>query len=170
MRCTYALSKCVATGLSGGASIALASVIFMAYTCAVSKSIMPVDGPINYGEVCMFEDLTDAGSPVPFFLAYLYVIFLQGMFFSVLGLTVSGYFPNKYVAYATPFTLAFVINQAVNKLDLPNWVDPVKLALARLYSFSTVQALLIETGMFLLYTVICSALFVRVVKRRIANG
>jgi hypothetical protein len=163
---TYALSKCVVTGLSGGASIAVGACVFIIYACIASPSIMPNE----FYDVAMFTNLAAGSTAIPFFLAYLYVIFLQGMFFSVLGLLSSGYFPNKYVAYAAPFTLAFAINQVAQVLNLPNWIDPVKLAMARLYDFSSVKALLIETGMFLLYTVICSALFVRIVKRRVQNG
>ena len=92
------------------------------------------------------------------------------MFFGLLGLTVSGYFPNKYVAYASPFTLGFAMNQIANTLNFPNWMDPTKLALVRIYHVSVVKVLLIETTAFLILIAICSALFVRTVKRRIANG
>ena len=166
---TYAVSKCVATGISSGLAISLGAGLYIIGLCIHQPVISPeiVDIQIS---VPTFQDLMLAGHPALFFLSYIYVIFLQAMFFSVLGLMASGYLPNKYVAYATPFVAGFIINQLSNTLSLPTFIDPVKLALGRLYGLPTFSVLLIETVVFLIFTTICSILFIRTVKRRVANG
>lgn len=165
----YALSKCIATALSCGLSVSLGAAVYIVWLCVKQPVIMP-DSLTIYVEVTAFNDLLEIGNPVLYFFAYLFVIFLQAMFFSVLGLLASGYFPNKYVAYTTPFVFGYVINQLANALVLPNWMDPVKMALARLYGFPAFKLILTEAAVFFTLTVVCSCLFVRIVKRRIANG
>lgn len=143
--------------------------IFILYLCISQPTVMPDAMTIDV-EVTAFKDVLSAGHPILYLLAYLYIIFLQAMFFGILGLTISGYFPNKYVAYASPFTLGFAMNQIANTLRLPNWMDPKKLALVRIYHASALKVLLIETAAFLILITICTALFVHTAKRRMANG
>ena len=171
VRCSptaYALSKCVATAISSGLSISLGIAVYITGLCIHQPVLMPSQEDISIS-VTTFKDLLLDGHMILFFLAYLYVIFLQAMFFSMLGLLASGFFPNKYVAYCTPFVAGFAMNQLTNSLNLPNWMDPVKLALARVYGTATIKVILVETSIFLLLTAVCSALFICVVKRRIAN-
>ena len=165
----YSLSKCVSTAIASGLSIVIGVVLFIIYICISLPTIMPDAYTINT-EVAALKDLLFIGNPILYFLGYLYVIFLQAAFFGVLALLVSGYFPNKYVAYATSFTLGTAINQLDNKLGVPNWMDPIKLALVRVYGISPSKVFFIETVTFMVLTAICSVLFVRIVKRRIENG
>lgn len=164
----YALSKCIATAISSGLTVSIGAVLFIVYTCITQPAIIPDAITIDV-EFSTFKDLLTDGHPLLFFLSYIYIIFLQAMFFGVLGLLTSGYFPNKYVAYVSPFTLGFAMTQIANTLDLPIWLNPVKLALGRVYNTSTYEVLLVETVVFLLLTAVCSNLFVYIVKKRIAN-
>ena len=164
----YALSKCISTSISGGLSVALGTGIFMIYLCLFQPTVMPDVMTIDM-EVIVFKDVLSANHPILYFFAYLYIIFLQAMFFGLLGLTVSGYFPNKYVAYASPFILGFAMNQVANTLHFPNWMDPTKLALVRIYNTSAGKLLLVETAAFFTLITICTALFVGTVKGMIAN-
>lgn len=165
----YAVSKCVSTAISSGLAISIGVGLYIIGLCIHQPVLVPETIDIQIS-VTTFKDLMLAEHTVLYFLAYLYVIFLQAMFFSVLGLMASGYFPNKYVAYATPFVAGYAMNQLANSIGLPDWMDPVKMALARLYSMSAFKVLLIETVVFVIFTAICSALFVRIVKERVANG
>lgn len=166
---TYAMSKSVSTAISSGLSVSLGVAVYIIGLCITQPVIMPDSLAIQV-EVTTFNDLLEIGNPVLYFLAYLFIIFLQAMFFSVVGLLASGYFPNKYVAYATPFALGYAMNQLANAIGLPNWMDPVKMALARLYSLSAFKVILVETVVFFTLTAICSALFVRIVKRSVSDG
>lgn len=166
----YAFSKCVATSLAGGSSVALGAAIFIAFLL-----IRGAGGDMNYREdlinASAFHDLLAAGKPLLFFLCYLYIIFLQAMFWAVLGLLASAYFPSKYVAYATPFVLGYLFHQiATSDLGVPMWLNPVPMSTGRIFNVSAWTVLLWETTFFLLLTGICSVLFVRTLKRRIANA
>lgn len=167
----YALSKCAATGIAGGLSLAAGALMFMLWLCLSRNKLLPDKGAIEV-EVFMFREPLRMGSIALFFLCYLYWLFLVGLFFSILGLTVSGWFPNQYVACASPFVAGFLINKVFQaiKPTPPNWVNPVLLAASRTFTFSTIPTLLLGTGIFLLYSLICVFFFTRTVKRRIANG
>ncbi len=162
----YYLSKCASTAVSSGLSVDFGVAAYIIFLCVTQKDIAPLN---IEAEVLVFGDLLENGHPILFFSAYLYVIFLQAMFFGLVGLLASGYLPNKYVAYATPFVVGRTFNQIVNFLNLPFWMDPLRLALFHIYG-PTANVLFVETAVFLLLTVICTVWFVRIGKRRVANG
>lgn len=143
----------------------------MIWLCLTRPQMIPERRMIDV-EAFMFRETLQMGSITLYFLCFLYWIFLVGLFFSIFGLTLSGWFPHKYVAYASPFVGSFLINKLLGSIRPmpPAWINPVQLAACRLFGYSTVTTLLIGTGMFLLYASICSFFFVRTVKRRIANG
>ncbi|MFU0827029.1 MAG: ABC transporter permease [Lachnoclostridium sp.] len=167
----YALSKCIVSAVVGGLSVVIGAVIFIGCVCLTQTSILPeaIMIEVEFTNEA-FGDLLLKGEALLFFLSYLYIIFLQAIFFSSLGLMVSAYLPNRYVAYIAPFTLSFMLNQVANVFDLPIWLDPVKLATARVYGKSTFVVLGMASGTFLCLTIVCDILFIRTVKRRIANG
>ena len=167
----YALSKCVAAAVAGGLSVAAGAAVFVGYVCMTQQNILPeaIAIEMEFSNQA-FGDLLVKGEAASFFLSYLYIIFLQASFFSSLGLAVSAYMPNRYVAYISPFALSFVLNQIANALDLPIWLDPVKLATANVLGTPASAILRMATATFLSLTVICDILFIRTVKRRIANG
>ena len=168
---TYALSKCISVAVAGGLAVAIGAAVFIGYVCVMQPSILPeaIQIEMEFSNEA-FGDLLVKGKEALFFLSYLYIIFLQAVFFSSLGLMVSAYMPNKYVAYISPFALSFMLNQIANVFNLPIWLDPVKLATARIWGSSASTILWMATATFLSLTVICDILFIRTVKRRIANG
>lgn len=177
----YAFSKCIAVGISGGLLEMLGMLLFIVYLHITIPTVMPEAYRIPV-EILAFDEILEANLPAVYFLIYLYIMFLQAMFFSSLGLLASGWMPNKYVAYAAPFVIGTAINKTVNavgnalysiteaRIIIPNWLDPVKLATCRLYGYTTAKALLVETVAFVSLTAICWALFVWITKRRVANG
>lgn len=167
----YALSKCIATAVAGGLAVAIGAAIFIGYVCVAQPSILPAAIEIKMEfSYEAFGDLLVKGEAALFFLSYLYIIFVQAFFFSSLGLMVSGYMPNKYVAYISPFALSFVLNQIANVFGLPIWLDPFKLATARVSGVAASTIFWMSTATFFSLTIICDILFIRTVKRRIANA
>lgn len=167
----YILSKCITTAVSGGLAVAIGASIFIGCICMTHPSLLP---SINEIEVEFsaqaFGDLLMKGQVVLFFLSYLYIIFLLAVFFSSLGLLISGYLPNRYAAYIVPFALGFVMNQIANVFHLPIWLDPAKLATVQIFGMPTAVILWKETAAFLSFTIICDILFIQIAGRRIANG
>lgn len=167
----YALSKCIAAAVTGGLAVAIGAAVFIGYVCVTQPGILPeaIAIEMEFSNEA-FGDLLVKGEAALFFLSYLYIIFLQAVFFSSLGLMISAYMPNRYVAYISPFALSFMLNQIANVFDLPIWLDPVKLATARVLGTTASTILWMATATFLSLTVICDILFIGTAKRRIANG
>lgn len=168
---SYTLSKCIAVAVAGGTSVVTGAAAFIAFVCATHEQILPsaveIDNEFSWQA---FGDLLVNGQPALFFLCYLLVLFLAAGFFASLGLAASGYFPNKYVAYISPFALGFVLNELANKLGLPIWLDPGRLATARILGSTTPAILRMVVVSFLSFTVLCDILFIQTAKRRLANG
>jgi len=167
----YTLSKCISVAVAGGLAVAIGAAVFIGYVCVRQPIILPeaIEIEMEFSNQA-FGDLLVNGKAALFFLSYLYIIFLQAFFFSSLGLMVSSYMPNRYVAYISPFVLSFVLNQIANVFALPIWLDPAKLATARVFGVAASTILWMATATFLLFTIICDILFIHTAKRRIANG
>lgn len=167
----YALAKCLAAMIMGGLSVAVGAFLFIGCICMTQPDILPQAMEIEVEfSAQAFGDLLMMGKAGLFFSAYLYIIFLQAAFFSVLGLLVSAYLPNKYAAYISPFILGFVLNQIANVLRLPIWLDPVKLATASILNTPAATIICMATATYLSLIGICTILFTRKVKRRMSNG
>lgn len=164
----YALSKGVSTAIASGLSVMTGAALFMAGLCVKQPQIMPYYYESN---LYFYGFLENVNHPFFFFWAYLIMFFLQGMFFSVLGLLITGYFTNKYVAYAAPVTLCYAINRFTTEImNWPAWTDPMRILTGKLNYLPSVQHILIPIEVFGGMTIICTVWFVHVVKRRIANG
>lgn len=166
----YAISKCVTVAVAGGLSTALGALIFIPFLLirGAGQEFHYSEGGIN---TSAFRDILAAGKPLLFFLCYIYIIFLQAMFWASLGLLSSAYYPSKYVSYATPFVLGYVFHQvSTSNIRIPRWLNPVQMATGRMFDSPALTVLLWETAFFLILTAISSILFVRKLKRRIADA
>ena len=168
---SYALSKCIAAMVMGGLSVAVGAFLFIGCICMHQPDMLPsaMEIEVEFSPQA-FGDLLMMGKAGLFFVSYIYVIFLQAAFFSMVGLLVSAYLPNKYAAYISPFILAFALNQIANAFNLPIWLDPVKLASVRIINTPAATILLIVTASYISLIGICVILFTCKVKRRIGNG
>ncbi|MCH5265725.1 MAG: hypothetical protein J1F02_07480 [Lachnospiraceae bacterium] len=167
----YMLSKCITAVIAGGMSVVVGTLLFIGAICIVQSSVLPsaIEIDMEFSPQA-FGDLLMHGQEALFFFSYIYVIFWQAGFFSLLGLLASSYIPNKYAAYISPFILGFIMNQIANIVRLPIWLDPVKLSTVNILNLSTVRILLLVTATFFSFIVICSILFIRKAERRICNG
>lgn len=181
---SYAISKCTATALSGGASGALGSIMFIIYLLIREPYTAYEDCLRAMGEVTVestrkcfgrFGDLIALGGErfgeALYLAAWVYLAFLVSMLFAVLGLCVSAYIPNKYAACASPFLLYFVINRGTHLLNIPYYLDPVRVGTGIIPFSSTYSgALLYITLFYIILTVLVSCIFVRAAKRRLSNA
>ena len=167
----YMLSKCITVVLAGGLSVMCGALLFIGCICFMQTNILPSNVEIEMEfSAQAFGDLLASGQCAMFFGAYIYVIFLQAGFFSLLGLVASSYISNKYVSYTMPFILGFIMNQTANILGLPVWLDPVKLSAVKISDASFVKILFMITAVFFFLIIISSLLFIRRAERRICNG
>jgi hypothetical protein len=169
-KASYTISKSVVNAIVGGMAVSIGSLLFIFILCFSQPNILPDEYAIRMEfSNSAFGDLLLGQKSGLYFLAYLHVIFIQGTFFASIGLMASGYMPNKYIAVVSPFAVSFALNQVANILGLPIWLDPVKLATARIFGMPSKSVILMITLTFISLTIICSLLFAKAVKRRFEN-
>ena len=170
----YALSKWVSCALSGGLSVLLGAALFLVFLSLHGMNTFPsaVEIQDQYVQQSQtFGDLLPGPAPWLFFVCMLAVLFLQGMFWSSLGLCVSGFLPSQYVVYSAPFISCFAFLQLAKYLQLPPWLNIVTLSFARNNLGGTARTLLITFCVFFVLSGLCGAVFIRrVIKsRRVLN-
>lgn len=165
---TYLAVRCISVAIMGGLSVTLGALAFISGICICQPSIVPSDIVIDVElSAQAFGDLLVEKRVIMYFASYIVVIFLQSGFFSVLGLTVSSYLPNPYIAYISPFILAFLLNQIANVCRFPIWLDPVKLATANVMNMTWFSILVMVICVYGTFIIVCSYLFIRKVRRTI---
>lgn len=162
----YAISKYISASLSGGISVCLGVFLFLIFL----NTNVPIK-IINTGEYLLpaFKQLLIANNIKLYFLCVFLVIFMNGAFWSCLGMSISSFLPNKYIAYTSPFITAFVFIELVVSLKLPPWLNIVSIGICHFDFGGVYKTLLITVGVFITLIAICSFIFIINVKRRIAN-
>ena len=168
----YCISKCISCSIASGMAISIGCFLFLIVLINNLSSFMPninIPEIRNEMEVIAFGRLLIANKPILYFLCVFLVIFIQSSFWACLGLCISSYLPNKYIAYTSPFISYFIFNEIANILGLPIWLRPVTLGLIMYDLGGTIKTMFITLGVFITLIVICSTIFTINVKRRIAN-
>jgi hypothetical protein len=105
----YCVSKIAVGALSGGVAAAAGYCLFLVVLSVRFPLVLEDSGMVrsfimasdlNYG-----GELLEAGRHILFFVAMVYASFLFGAFWGAVGITVSGFIPNPFVAMFTPFLL-----------------------------------------------------------------
>ena len=113
----YCVSKIAVGAFSGGVAAAVGSFLFI-IALSMRFPLVLEDGgmmrsflmasDLNYG-----GELLEAGRHIMFFGAAVYASFLFGAFWGAVGITVSGFIPNPFVAMFAPFLLSQISNVPV---------------------------------------------------------
>lgn len=165
---TYLLSRCISNAISSGLALVFGAVIFIGVSYFFQSNVLSAEY-LSSVDVGAFTDILLKGNVLGYFAGYIYVIFIQAAFFSSLGLCITSFVPNKYVAYVSPFALSFFFTQIVNAFDLPIWMNPVRLASARISGESTQYVLSVVTIFFVTMMLICFTIFFFKAKRRLSD-
>ncbi|MCR5793663.1 MAG: hypothetical protein K6G65_10885 [Lachnospiraceae bacterium] len=168
--CKYGVSKYMATLLAGGISLMVGMLIFFLILSIKQPVFLPSPEMIEVemsGDA--FADVLMTGNIGAFILLYCFQFFIMGGFAATLGLCISVYMPNKYIAYIMPFIVAFVLNQTVNILDIPNRWDVFRLSTGTVRALSTTDQILHTVCIFSVLFVGMGVIFVRKLKWRIGN-
>lgn len=108
------------------------------------------------------------GHYIMYFAVYVYLAFLTGAFWSVVGLCASAYLPNKYVALCTPFIASSLINIVTYKF--PVWLRLNRIAEGSFIIKGTFLSLVYATLSYSILIICIGLLFVNSAKRRLSNG
>jgi len=165
----YSISKCIACALSSGCAISLGMILFFISSIPWIKFVSPVAANFQF-----FSTQTLGGSFLLhgqyslYFLSYVYLAFLAGAFWSVVGLCISAYIPNKFVALCTPFIAARILFFITAKF--PVWLRLDKITEGSCIINGTFLSLSYATLIYVLFIIGACLLFLYEVKRRMANG
>jgi hypothetical protein len=166
----YALSKCLSCSLAGGLSVMLGALLFLVFLLSQGMALLPSAAELNmHYSWQAFGRLLLGPAPWVYFVCIFFVLFLQGMFWASIGLLASGFLPNRYVAYTTPFLVSVVYSRFFYAFRLPLWMHLPRISFAY-YDFNgPLRTLLVTACVFLGLCAICFVFFVRQVHRRVSN-
>ena len=113
----YARSKLLAAGLSGGATMFLGGLIFI----IVLATYLPIITPSRLKDFqgMPYYNALANGSGLGYFAATLYLSFLSGVLWGCVGMCVSAFLPDPYVAICAPMVLNFIFVEFGRLTGLP---------------------------------------------------
>lgn len=106
-------------------------------------------------------------------LALLYIMYNVFVFaascamWSVMGMMLTSFFPNKYVAICSPFVASYVIERI--SMQLPDNLNLWYVSLSRLGWDNVLLQFLYSVGLFVILSAICGRIFAVKVRRRVQN-
>lgn len=165
----YSFAKVLACAVSSGFSIVLGMVLFFLslapWVSIVSKtsSNFQIFADTTLGGIFLIN-----GQHIIYFVIYIYLGFLKGALWGVLGLYISTYIPNKFVAIFTPFIVYYLIN--ILTYSFPVWLRLNRISDGLCIIEGTLISLVYATVLFMGLTFVLGLLFVRTSKRRLADG
>ncbi len=165
----YCLSKVISCALSSGCAMMLGMVLFL--ISLLPRLPLVSVRATNYE---YFATRTLAGEfllqnqYIKYFLVYILLGFLTGALWSIVGLFISAYVPNKFVIICGPFIIYYFLN-------LISYSFPIYLRLEKVYTGKCIlggtwTSLFYAVFLFIVLSVTVSILFTRSVKRRLANA
>lgn len=157
----YAVSNAVACFISALLSVFIPLVAFAAVSCC-SKPLF--EGSYAWGA---YGELADMGLPFLSLVCYFFTFSLSCATWAVMGMTLSAFFPSKYVAIGSPFVLCYAIEQITSNL-LPYQFDVRGLATSNI-DFPLTGAIAHTAFIFGGLSVLCGILFVKMVERKVQN-
>ena len=167
----YAVSKAAATAIGGGLALAVGLAVFL-FVLGIQFPLVDVDrlsehSFAGYG----YGAFLKTGQFVLYYLFQVIQIFFVGAFWSMVGLVVSAYMPHGVVILSAPFMISYVLSIISTKLHIPNYLNirAISRGVFRLTDSPSVNLLFVAlylTGL----TVVLACVFVRKMKRRLANA
>lgn len=128
----YIVSKVVSCGISGGLSIALGMLLFIGLVSLQYPLVDTAGGAyqsilmrVSYDGAKAFESFLLSDLYILYFALQIYLIFIVGAFWSVVGLTVSTLIPNPFVALFSPYILYFL--QSIFIKNFPTYLNTINI-------------------------------------------
>lgn len=113
-RIKYLLSKVFICGITGGLAVFLPNFILFVYLLTFGK---PHSSDMNILQGSILGGIEYANNGLNVIMILLLLSFLFGSAWSLIGLTVSAFIPNKYVALVAPFMIYFAMSTTLSLTD-----------------------------------------------------
>lgn len=156
----YAVTNVLYCYISALLAVFIPLVVFAAVSCLSKPLFAGSNGFPSYGE------LAEVGLPFLALIFYFLTFSLSCAMWAVMGMTLSAFFPSKYIAIGAPFILSHAIERFTS--HLPYQFDLMGLSMSYL-DFPWLGALCYTTLIFTGISALCGILFVKTVERRVQN-
>lgn len=164
----YCSTKILVSAISGGLTVCIGCLLFILALSTylpliTSQKVLELSAaPYAYA--------LSIGGGVPYFVISLYLAFLRGALYSSVGMCVSAFLPNPYVAVCSPMIFEFFLVECGRLLRLPAALRLDLILSARGTLFSDSATLVIVTVVVLFIIILCFKLFSIRCERRLAYG
>jgi hypothetical protein len=163
----YIWSKITTCFLSAFFAVWIGIMLFVALMSTIMP-VMPVHQLQNMVAGSPFESLAYSPLPVLYLFAEATVYSLAAALWSVVGLTVSAYMPNRFVAIATPVIAGYLLENL--SMNLPVWLNLYLLTRsANVLKQGPAVSFAYFVFIFLLLSFLFGLVFSRQVRRRLRN-
>lgn len=149
------LKECIACcTIGGGLGVFLPELFCSTVFLFTGSPHLPVVGVPSYSLYASFEYVWGGRLIV---LSFLFFSFLFGAVWANIGLCISAYAPNRYIALAAPFAIYYSIHLILQRTDVftilspVNMVQPISSALPNLLYPLLYQLTLLSVSIFLFY-------------------
>lgn len=164
----YTLYNIGFAAASAGAAMLLGRVLFICFLSyfmplATSTIIESMNG-------LPFYDILQTGNIIGYFGIMSYLALLRGMILGSVGMCVSAFLPNAYIAICSPMLFEFLIVELNRLLMLPSSIRFDMIFCGRGIFVSNNLTLIVSTAATILVITFCYKIFGNRVERRIENG
>ena len=159
----YAISNVVICFISSLATVFLGLMLY-----AVGLSFfLPVFKDDPNAMLLLEEKLLRGGVPWVYIMYRLFVFASSCAMWSVMGMMLTSFFPNKFVGICTPFVASYVIERI--SMQFPPQINLWYVSLSRVRWDNIWLQFLYSVGLFAAIAAVCGVVFVIMVKRRVQN-
>lgn len=116
-RKTYARSKMIVAALSGGAVMVLGGSLFVLILATYLPLVTP--NKLLESQWIPYYSALATGNGFSYFVIVLYIMFLSGWLWASVGMCVSAFMPNPYVAVCAPMIIDFLFVEIGRLTKLP---------------------------------------------------
>lgn len=166
----YIIARFISSAISTGLVMLLASSLFAVVCIFANNEIITATEIENQADFGAFEEFVYSGQIGYFYLSVLYVQFLFGSFVGCLGLVGTAFVRSKYIAFAFPMIILFILSQFSLYLAIPIWLNPLVFAKCLYEIGSAEMTLIVYSAVFLCLNVCLMGVFICKAKRVIDNG
>jgi hypothetical protein len=164
----YIMAKFLAVVIAGGLVLALGELLYILLLCLkfplVAENSAMVENAMNSTSSYLLELLRN-GQYIAYFAVYILLSFLFGALWSAVGLAISSYIPNKFIAAFSPY-IVFQIND----IFIHDWHGRTIVMFRGNYALRTFEeSMIYAIGFFALLIFLCGILFKIGIMRRIKN-
>ena len=159
----YAAANVVTCVLSSIVTVFVGMTLF----AGIYSLFYPFYIPTNNPPTPPYGVLETLGLPFLSMSANLFVFSVSCAVWSTMGLMLSAFFPNKYIAICSPFIFGYVVERLT--MQLPNQLNLYLISLSFITWTGALGAFLYSIALLLGISVICGTVFTVIVEKRVHN-